>query len=86
MEAVIAVISKFAIDPVRLYVLSLQYAEIRMSKQRTEKWFCDCCVIVDKKYVLDCVPECVTNFCLDLLTGRTTIPQQRRLTNGRETK
>jgi hypothetical protein len=75
METLMAVVSKFNVDPVQVFVWSLHYAEIRISTKRTEQWFLNCCIKEDKKFVLNEIPICVENYCLDLLTGRATIPK-----------
>ena len=79
MEALLAVLSKFTMNPVEVFKNAFHYAEIRKSNRKMKMTFVNCCVKVDGKYILDCVPEFVQSYCLDLLTGRTKKPRERKL-------
>jgi hypothetical protein len=85
MQALLAVLSKFQMNPVEVFRNAFHYAEIRKSNKRMKLCFVNSCVQVDGKYILDCVPEFVQDYCLDLLTGRTQPPKERKLiTNERK--
>ena len=87
MKTLLAVLSKFNMNPVEVFRNAFHYAEIRKSKSAMQRTFVNCCVKIDGKYILDCVPEFVQDYCLDLLTGRTKPPQERKLiTDERKTK
>jgi len=84
MQALLAVLGKFNMNPVEVFRNAFHYAEIRKSNKRMQQTFVNCCVKVDGKFVLECVPEFVQDYCLDLLTGRTQKPKEvKRVTNGR---
>ncbi len=73
------VVKKYKIHPAEVFKFALEYAEIIMSPDEKLDYYISYCKRTSKNtYVIDREPVCVNDFCLDLLAGRTILPNQYR--------
>lgn len=88
MQAMIKVCQRWRVHPATVFVWAWDYFEMRLSPLKRHQIFMSFCVQEGetkktRTFRLAEVPWYVTDYCLDLLTGRTKVPRRQKQIGGK---